>query len=199
MELNFNEPTNNNNYWNNSNQKPKKNSITYDDILSSLNLVVNPIPLPNPIITDYELCDYTNSGDGIEVFNLGTKSTEIANGQTGVTVTYYASLADAQAQTSPLPNLYPNTSNPQQVWINIRDNATGCNTTGFFNLIVNPLPVVVLPQPIFQCSNGISSTALFDLTVNEGTVTAGVTGVTVTYYHLLLDKYVRLVGHILTI
>ena len=41
MELNFNEPTNNNNYWNNSNQKPKKNSITYDDILSSLNLVVN--------------------------------------------------------------------------------------------------------------------------------------------------------------
>ena len=41
MELNFNEPTNNNNYWNNLNQKPKKNSITYDDILSSLNLVVN--------------------------------------------------------------------------------------------------------------------------------------------------------------
>jgi hypothetical protein len=42
MELNFNEPTdNNNNYWNNSNQKPKKSKITYDDILSSLNLVVN--------------------------------------------------------------------------------------------------------------------------------------------------------------
>ncbi|MEO5776567.1 MAG: choice-of-anchor L domain-containing protein, partial [Flavobacterium sp.] len=48
---------------------------------TSLNLVVNPIPLPNPVITDYELCDYNNPGDGIEVFNLGTKSVEIANGQ----------------------------------------------------------------------------------------------------------------------
>ncbi|MFB9089939.1 choice-of-anchor L domain-containing protein, partial [Flavobacterium paronense] len=33
---------------------------------TSLNLVVNPIPLPNPIITDYELCDYNNPGDGVE-------------------------------------------------------------------------------------------------------------------------------------
>jgi hypothetical protein len=44
MELNFNEVekvNSNNNYWNNSNQPPKKNKMTYDDILSSLNLVVN--------------------------------------------------------------------------------------------------------------------------------------------------------------
>uniref|UniRef100_UPI0038D4AFDB beta strand repeat-containing protein n=1 Tax=Flavobacterium sp. TaxID=239 RepID=UPI0038D4AFDB len=53
---------------------------------TSFHLIVNPIPLPNPVITDYELCDYNNTGDGIELFNLGTKSMEIANGQTGVTV-----------------------------------------------------------------------------------------------------------------
>lgn len=44
MELNFNEVekiNSNNTYWNSSNQPPKKNKITYDDILSSLNLVVN--------------------------------------------------------------------------------------------------------------------------------------------------------------
>uniref|UniRef100_UPI0038D4142D beta strand repeat-containing protein n=1 Tax=Flavobacterium sp. TaxID=239 RepID=UPI0038D4142D len=52
----------------------------------SYTITVNPIPLPNPVITDYELCDYNNTGDGIELFNLGTKSMEIANGQTGVTV-----------------------------------------------------------------------------------------------------------------
>jgi hypothetical protein len=42
MELNFNEISdNNNNYWNNSNKQVKKSNITYNDILSSLNLVVN--------------------------------------------------------------------------------------------------------------------------------------------------------------
>ena len=47
MEVNFNEINDNNinnnynNYWNNSNQKLKKSKMTYDDILSSLNLVVN--------------------------------------------------------------------------------------------------------------------------------------------------------------
>jgi hypothetical protein len=43
MELNFNELNNNNNnsYWNNTNNELKKSKITYDDILSSLNLVVN--------------------------------------------------------------------------------------------------------------------------------------------------------------
>ena len=44
MELNFNEISdNNNNYWNNSNKQVKKSNITYNDILSSLNLVVNEI------------------------------------------------------------------------------------------------------------------------------------------------------------
>ncbi|MCF6130627.1 hypothetical protein L1S35_13180, partial [Flavobacterium sp. AS60] len=152
---------------------------------TTLQLVINPIPLPNPVITDYELCDYNNSPDGIEVFNLGTKSSEIANGQTGVTVSYYATLADAQNQVSPLPNLYSNTSNPQQIWINIRDNATGCNTTGSFNLVVNPLPVVTVAPDLNECGIGSSTTAEFDLTVNEGTVTNGVTGLAVTYYTTL--------------
>jgi gliding motility-associated-like protein len=155
---------------------------------TSFYLTVNPIPLPKPVITDYELCDYNNPGDEVEVFNLGTKSTEIANGQLGVTVSYYATLADAQTQTSPLltPNSYSNTSNPQQIWINIRNNATGCNTTGSFNLIVNPLPAVTTPPTLFECSIGSSTSAEFELTVNEGTVTGGVGGMIVTYYHTLL-------------
>jgi gliding motility-associated-like protein len=153
---------------------------------TTLQLVVNPIPLPNPVITDYELCDYNNSGDGIEVFNLGTKTTEIDNGQTGVTVSYYETLADAQGQTSALSNLYSNATNPQQIWINIKDNVTGCNTTSSFNLIVNPLPGLTTPPALFECSNGSSPTAEFDLTINEGSVTNGVSGLVVTYYNTLL-------------
>ncbi|MDI1317012.1 MAG: hypothetical protein PSU83_06890, partial [Flavobacterium sp.] len=151
---------------------------------TSFHLIVNPIPLPNPVITDYPLCDYTNSGDGVEIFNLGTKTTEIANGQLNVTVTYYDSLVNAQGQISPLPNLYSSGSRP--IWINIRNTTTGCNTTGTFNLVVNPLPLAVIPPPIFQCSNGTVLTAVFNLTVNEGTSTGGQTGRIVTYYNTLL-------------
>ena len=149
---------------------------------TTLQLTVNSIPLPNPVITDYELCDFTAPANQ-EIFDLGTKTAEIANNQAGVTVTYYASLADAQGQTSPLANFYPNATNPQQIWINISDNTTGCNTTGTFNLIVNPLPTVFTPPTIFECSNGLVLTAEFDLTVNENTVTGGVPGLTVSYYH----------------
>ena len=151
---------------------------------TSFFLIVNPIPLPNPVITDYPLCDYTNTGDGIEIFNLGTKTLEIANGQSGVTVSYYDSLVNAQSQTGALPNLYSSGSRP--IWINIRNTTTGCNTTGTFNLVVNPLPLAVIPPPIFQCSNGTVLTAVFNLTVNEGTSTGGQTGRIVTYYNTLL-------------
>ncbi|NNT71386.1 hypothetical protein HKT18_04065, partial [Flavobacterium sp. IMCC34852] len=154
---------------------------------TTFNLIVNPLPLANPVITDYELCDYANPGDGIEVFTLNSKDAEIANGQTNVTIGYYLTQSDAQTQTSPLPNLYTNISNPQEIWINISNNTTGCSSVSSFNLVVNPLPSATTPDPIFQCSNGATTQALFDLTINEGVVTAGNTSlVSVTYYNSLL-------------
>ena len=151
---------------------------------------MNPRPFANPTITDYALCDYTNPGDGEEVFTLNTKTAEIINGQVGLTVTYYETETDAQNQVNPLPNSYTNTTigAPQTIWINIRNVTTGCNSVSSFNIVVNPLPVAVTPLPIFECSIGTSTTqADFDLTVNENVTTAGATGVTVTYYLSLSD------------
>jgi len=124
---------------------------------TTFNLIVNPLPLANPVISNYELCDYTNPGDGVEIFTLNSKDAEIANGQSNVSIAYYASLSDAQTQTGALPNLYPNTSSPQEIWIVITNTVTGCNSISSFFLQVNPLPVAVTPEPIFQCSNGVSN------------------------------------------
>jgi gliding motility-associated-like protein len=154
---------------------------------TTLQLIVHPRPLPNPVITDYELCDYNNPGDQEEVFVLNTKDAEIANGQTGVTVTYYLTQTDAENQVSALTNNYTNISNPQEVWINISDNGTGCNSVGSFNLVVNPLPQANLPLPIFECSNGAVTTAEFDLTTNQDVITGGLSGMNVTFYNTLVD------------
>jgi len=153
---------------------------------TTLQLQINPLPVVSPV-PDYELCDYNNPGDGVEVFTLNSKDTEVANGQPGVTISYYDNPTDAANQTNALPNLYPNTSNPQQIWTNIENSVTGCNSVGTFNLVVNPLPMVTVPPTIFQCSNGASTQAQFDLTINEGVVTGGVTGLIVTYYNTLAD------------
>ncbi|WP_170212483.1 hypothetical protein, partial [Flavobacterium aquatile] len=159
---------------------------------TQFNLIVNPLPLANPVITDYELCETTIPGDGVEIFTLNTKDVEIANGQTGVTINYYDNLTDATANNTAaaLANLYQNTTaNQQQIWINISNNTTGCSSVGTFNLVVNPLPAVTAPNPMFECSNGsaIPLTADFDLTLNNGIISGGNPGVTVTYYATLLD------------
>jgi len=154
---------------------------------TTFNLIVNPLPLANPVISNYELCDYTNPGDGVEIFTLNSKDAEIANGQGNVSIAYYESLSDAQTQTGALPNLYPNISSPQEIWIVITNTVTGCNSISSFFLVVNPLPVAVTPDPIFQCSNGVSNQAIFDLTVNETVSTGGAGGVVVTYHNSLAE------------
>jgi hypothetical protein len=94
--------------------------------LGTATVTINPLPLANPVITDYVLCDDNNPpGVGQEIFTLNTKSAEIANGQANVTVSYYDSQPNATSQISPLPNSHINTPNPQQIWINIRNNTTG--------------------------------------------------------------------------
>ena len=115
---------------------------------TTLTLIVNPKPAINPNVTNYELCDTNNPGDGFEEFNLPTKTTQIINGQSNMTVSYYLTQADANAQTSPLPNLYTNvTANAQVVWYSIQNTVTGCRSVASFSLIVNPLPVTTVNSP----------------------------------------------------
>jgi large repetitive protein len=168
-------------------------------VVTTFNLIVNRIPIPNPVITDYALCDYTTPGDGEEVFILNSKTTEIANGQSNVAVTYHETEADAIAQVNPLPNNYTNTSSPQTIWINIRNTITGCNTVSSFELIVNPLPSLNIPPDIFQCSIGTSIQAEFDLTVTQSTITSNPSNFLFTYYtSALAAQNGTNVGRILT-
>ena len=50
-------------------------------------IIVHPLAVIE--VSDYELCDYTNPGDLIEVFDITTKSDEIINGQDVSTVLFY--------------------------------------------------------------------------------------------------------------
>lgn len=85
-----------------------------------------------------------------------------------------------------LPSLYFNTTpNLQQIWYNLENTLTSCQNVGSFNLVVHPLPVVTQPAPMYQCSNGATNVAEFNLSLNDATVTGGLAGYIVTYHNTL--------------
>ena len=112
--------------------------------------------------TPLELCDNNNPGDEIEAFDLTVKDAEITGGDTSLEVSYHESAADAESGTAPIIGPYTNTSNPQTIYVRVSDPATGCFSTTELTLIVLPVPVVIAPEPLLECSND-GPTATFDL------------------------------------
>ena len=100
------------------------------------------------------MCDYTNPGDLIEVFDITTKSDEIINEQ-DVVLTYFTSLLDSQNNTNPISNeelvAYSNTEPTETIYVTLEQNTTGCVTYGSFDIIVNPLPNVIENTDLVQC------------------------------------------------
>jgi hypothetical protein len=78
---------------------------------------------PDPIM----LCDITNTGDGVETFDLTIRESQIINGQSNVNVTYHETSGDALSGTNPFnnPTSYVNIYNPQNVFVRVRSTANG--------------------------------------------------------------------------
>ena len=150
-------------------------------------LIVNPLPTISAV-TPFALCDYDNPGDEVELFDLTTKITEIENGQVGMSVTFYETQADAEAMTNPLASPYANISNPQTIWYNIANTVSFCSDVGSFELIVDPLPVVVPPTPLEVCDDAIvDGITAIDLTLKNDELTGGNPNYTVSYHETQVD------------
>ncbi|WP_344725020.1 hypothetical protein, partial [Agrococcus terreus] len=95
-------------------------------------------PLPSVVaVTDFIQCELNT--DGFDNFDLTTKDAEILNGQdaTQFTVSYHESLLDAELGMNGIVSLYPNLSNPQQIFVTITNTITGCSiSTQSFNIEV---------------------------------------------------------------
>ena len=159
--------------------------------LTSLELIVNPLPelnQPMPL----ELCDINNPGDEQESFFLEDASSEILNGQVGITLTFYETLSDADNATNAISSPYVNTSSAQTIYVRGENDITSCYSTTTLILRVNPLPT---PTPSNQipdldlCDevNSGDGIELFDLTENEVLILNGEVGTTATYYETAAD------------
>ncbi len=124
-------------------------------------LVIN----PNPTATNTTLVVCDDNTDGLAVFTLTNANTAVLAGQTGVTVTYHATAANATANTAPLASPYTNiTANSQIIFVRVTNSITGCFATGQVTLTVNPLPAFTLVGAAPTCPSLNNATITFTLT-----------------------------------
>ena len=158
---------------------------------SPFQLVVNQKPVANHPVA-YHVCD--EDTDGIQTFNLQVVTPQVL-GTTlpagDYTVTYYTSLADAQAATPFITPLTAFVTASTTVWIRVQHNTTGCYDIITESLVVDPLPL--LPSLNYFPQYELCETTLpvcietFDLTTTLATILNGQTGMQVTFYPTLTD------------
>lgn len=151
-----------------------------DAVTANVIVTVNPLPVINPI-SSYKLCDDNLDGsdtNGFTTFNLSTKTNEILNSQTGISVTYHLSQNDADSGTNPQTSLY---TNNRTIYVRLKNNATNCFTTTSFNLVVNALPVINSGIILKQCDDNQDAITSFNLT-EANTLVCSDPNVSFTYY-----------------
>jgi gliding motility-associated-like protein len=157
-------------------------------------ITVNPLPVASTV-TDFITCEV--NFDGVNLFDLETKTLEVLNGQnqTDFLVTYHINQADADAGINPLTSPYLNITNPQQIFVNITNNITGCSiSTVSYNIEEKDNPTAnsdLIPIEYTLCDNigDNDGIARFDLSTQDMFVLDGqdpnIYGV--TYYETQAD------------
>ncbi len=140
----------------------------------SFMLQVNTGPLANAPTPLSQCDDLGEPNDGFTIFDLTSKSDEITGGAAGVEAYYYESQQDALDDENRIvpATSYPNTSNPQTVYVRVFDTNTECESFTSLQLRVVPNPQPNTPEPIEKCdyTDAGDEKELFDLTIREGQI-----------------------------
>jgi gliding motility-associated-like protein len=149
---------------------------------TTLELIVNISPSATEV-APIELCDNNNPGDETEAFDLSIREADIIDGQTGVAIDFYPSVADANADTNKITGLYNNITNPQTVVAVLTDTTTGCTSVIPLDLMVNRLPDLVAPTPLEVCDDGVADGITeMDLSLKDTEITGGNPDYSVSYH-----------------
>ena len=159
---------------------------------AAFNIVVNPEPIVT-LINDIEFCD--DNTDGIvSNINLDNYIPSILNGlnPNQYTVTFHLSNTDVMSGDNPLSSPFTNTvTNQQTIFVRVLNNTTGCsNTDTFFDIIINPLPVLTTPSNIELCDDDADGIVDgFDLDSQTATILNGLDPnlYTISYHSQLID------------
>jgi large repetitive protein len=152
--------------------------------IEPVQLIVHPKPVV-VAVSPYIVCDDNNSPDGVEFFDLTTKTTEVTT-NTDVTVTYHTTQANAMNDVQDIADATAYESGSGVVWARL-ESGFGCFSVTSFELVVNPLPIVDTNlAPFYSCEEEPDK-GLFDLSEIGPLVTMGASGYSVAYFANLDD------------
>ncbi|MFD2914933.1 choice-of-anchor L domain-containing protein, partial [Psychroserpens luteus] len=143
----------------------------------------------NTVLTPLQECDDNN--DGFAMFTLTDANIEVIDvlDPATVSVSYHFSLAEAESGMNPLPIPYTNVMiDNQTVFVRVQSNlSSDCYNTTTLDLIVNALPVPVIPTSYEVCDDDNDGFSIFDLTTKDSEILGTQTGMTVTYHETLIE------------
>ena len=186
--INNNNPLSNN-YTNISN--PQTIYVRVYDLISNcsattsltLSVIYAPSATSPP---DLEYCD--PDADGFGVFDLTSYNDIISQGQSGLTISYHETEADAENNVNAIVGEYNNiVAYEQTVYIRVESSsvATDCGTILSMNLIVNDVPQInTEPSSLFLCDDNTDGFGIFDLSASSEELLNGLdpSDFTITYY-----------------
>ena len=138
---------------------------------------------------DLIICD--NDFDGSGVFDLTSINSYILNGQdpSNYNISFHESQAGAENNTNPISSPYTNsTPDLQSIYTRTTDIDNTCLSISSFNIIVNPLPFLVLPTPLEVCDDGTpDGLTQLDLSIKDEEIRGGNSNYSISYYLTQLD------------
>lgn len=143
------------------------------------NITISPLPIANTPGNLFA-CD-DESGNEQEPFDLSETKGMILGSQdpSEYSVTYHDAATDAENGMGALPENYTNISNPQIIYVRIRNSISGCYSTTSFTLNVVPKPIIAMDDEYAFCEKGnviISAPPGFDTYLwSTGATTASIT------------------------
>ncbi|EDP95372.1 CUB domain-containing protein [Kordia algicida OT-1] len=135
---------------------------------TQFNVVVDPLPIANPV-ADITVCD-DDSNDGTEPFDLDALSIQVLGTQDAAifSVTFHPTQADADAGTNALTSPYNSdaTVDCETIFVRIVNiNNTTCVDTTSFEICVDYQPTAVQPPNMVVCDDASNDgVETFDLT-----------------------------------
>lgn len=151
---------------------------------SEIILTINPIIL----FDDAGTIDYCDTDqDGFTNIDLTSFDGLVTFGQADFSVTYFATLADAESNSNALPNFYTNISNPQTLYTRIRYNQTGCADVSEFEVNILPAPDTQALSDIIICDDDQDGLTNLDLTTRISELMVDTSGFSFSFHNSFAD------------
>ena len=165
------------------------NTVTGCESTNTFDLVVNPVPVPNPV-PDQFACD--DDFDGLTEFDTSAIATTILNGTTGISIIAYED-GNGDPLSNPLPNPFMNSIvDSETVIATVADDITGCTVPVTITFNVQALPELVPDLELIVCDDAIDGSDIngfttFNLTEIEPALLNGQTNIDLEYFATLAD------------